>query len=490
MVRPKAGIPKDRTYATTVGLRPRYSLGVHNHSRDNVLRGLTERVYRVERGGDLVPPPVPEPGVFAELLQFSEGVVRRVGRPGPWTYDEFILSCRGPKRTLYAQAVASLHATPISRKDAMLDTFVKAEKLDLTSKADPAPRLIQPRSPRYNAWVGRYVKRAEHLIYEAIDDIWGRQTVMSGYNALDVARHMRGHWDQWADTVAVGLDASRFDQHVSVPALEWEHSVYNGIYKDAELAQVLSWQLTNIGKARTPEANISYQVDGKRMSGDMNTSLGNKLIMCALVHRYARVRGVTCSLANNGDDCVVFMPRGAYRAFADGLAEWFLRFGFTMKVEPAVDVFEHIEFCQQRPVWDGSVWIMTRSPFKGLAKDTTYIGVNPTAVAKDYAQWAGGVGQAGLAAYGGIPVVQEVYARMATLGKRTYDDPYSGLGMASKGMKRQYHPPTAECRASYHQAWGLTPSAQWLMEHQIRGAAIVLEKPPSIESVDHYSITC
>lgn len=473
-----------------VGIRRAYRLGVHNNSLTNVLRGLTERVYRVERDGELVEPPAPEPGVYSELDTFREKLVGLVQRANPWSYEEFILSCKGSKRALYQRAVESLLQTPLSKRDARLSTFVKAEKLDLESKPDPAPRLIQPRSPRYNAWVGRYLKSAEHRIYGAIDEVWGRPTVMSGYNATDVARLLRDHWDQWHDTVAIGLDASRFDQHVSADALTWEHSVYNAIYRDPGLAEVLRWQISNRGVARTDEGTVEYSVEGKRMSGDMNTSLGNKLIMCALVWQYCRSIGIRASLANNGDDCVVFMRRRSVVRFVENLTSWFLRFGFTMKVEQPVDVFEQIEFCQQRPVYTGSVWVMTRSPVKGLAKDVTMVGTNPTNIAADYCGWAKGVGIAGLAAYGGIPVVQEVYLWMSKLPGRVRElNTYSGLGAASHNSHRYYCEPTPECRASYYLAWGLTPYEQVLLERQIRMAPKDTGSPFLIDLVSHLTIT-
>jgi len=488
-VTPRAGVSKDRVYATVVGLRSRYKLGVHNNSLGNVMRGLVERVYLVERTGELTPPPRPQPDVYQRLERFGDEIARKVGGANPWSYEEFILSCKGSKRKLYTAAVESLQGDPLNRRDAKLGTFVKAEKLDLESKPDPAPRLIQPRSPRYNAWVGRYIKAVEHRIYAAIDEVWGETTVMSGYNAADVARILRRHWDRREDMVAIGLDASRFDQHVSVEALEWEHSVYNKIYNSPELREVLTWQINNRGRAFTQEGVVEYTVDGKRMSGDMNTSLGNKLLMCALVHAYVKRFGLNATLANNGDDCVLFVPRRQAKMVEETLSQWFTEMGFTMKVEKPVDTFEQIEFCQQRPVDMGGMWLMTRDPVKGLAKDLTMISPNPTNIVSSYEMWAKGVGIAGLSAYGGVPVVQEVYRRMAAWGtKAVAPDTYSGLGAAAHKMTRQWAEPTATCRASYYLAWGITPHMQVCMETLIQDMAVNLQSPYSIDQVDHLSI--
>lgn len=489
-VTPRVGVPKDRVLITMVGIRSRYRLGVHNNSLGNVLRGLVERVYQVERNGVLAPPPAPEPNVFKHLTQFAQQVSAEVGGATPWSYEEFILSCRGSKRRLYANAVDSLQRSPLARKDAKLKTFVKAEKIDLESKADPAPRLIQPRSPRYNAWVGRYLKSIEHRIYDAIDRQWGMETVMSGYNALDVARLLRKHWDRRNDIVAIGLDASRFDQHVSAEALEWEHSVYNDIYKDPRLAEVLSWQIVNRGTAFTPEGVVTYQVKGKRMSGDMNTSLGNKLLMCAMVHQYVKMHTLNASLANNGDDCVLFVPKHQVKTVQKTLAPWFTRMGFTMKMEEPVSVFEQIEFCQQRPVDLGASWIMSRSPYKGVAKDVTMISPDPSALLASYRSWAAGVGAAGNAIYGGLPVVRELYKKMSTLSsKKVAPDTYSGIGAAAKNVNRQWDEPTAVCRSSYYLAWGVTPHMQVLLEQMIRDMPLDLQSLYPIAQVDHLAIT-
>jgi len=473
-----------------VGVRPRLKVGVHNNTLPNVLRGLRERVYLVNRGRGHEPPPAPEPDVYQNLRWFADQIARRARVSGPWSYDEFILSYTGPKRKLYQAAVDSLAWRGLEARDGQLDTFVKAEKLPLEAKPDPAPRVIQPRTPRFNAYVGRYLKAVEKRTYQAVDEVFGEKTILSGYNALDTARLMRNKWDSFEDCVAVGLDATRFDQHVSVPALEWEHGIYNAIYNEPRLARVLRWQLTNRGKVRLAEATVLYSVEGRRMSGDMNTSMGNKLIMCGLVHRYLHEIRLDAKLANNGDDCVLFMRRRDHARFRVGLMEWFTRYGFTLTVEEPVDIFERIDFCQQRPVFDGERWLMTRSPLTGVAKDCTMVGVPPDAVEKLFRRWAGGVGVAGLKAMGGMPILQDVYAGLAGMGQGSEDllDQYSGLAVAARGMSRSYCTPTPQCRASYYLAWGIEPHAQVIMEELVRTAFAGSGGVEMIELVDHLSI--
>lgn len=113
-------------------------------------------------------------------------------------------------------------------RDSDISAFVKAEKINLTEKPDPAPRIIQPRDPRYNVEVGCYLKHTEKIMMKAIDQLFNPdsdiQTVFKGLTADQSGRMMRRKWLKFRDPVALGLDASRFDQHVSRQALEWEHA--------------------------------------------------------------------------------------------------------------------------------------------------------------------------------------------------------------------------------------------------------------------------
>jgi len=206
------------------------------------------------------------------------------------------------------------------------------------------------------------------------------------------------------------------------------------------------------------------------MSGDMNTALGNCLIMTALVHRLAEERGVKVRLANNGDDCTVIMERRDYARFVNGLKEWFHAYGFNMKVEDRVDHFEKIEFCQARPVWDGSSWTMVRNPFVCMSKDGC-------CVVKDYGwgkaarTWLASVGECGMSMVGGLPVLQEYYSAFLRNGSTRKDLDVvrqTGMYMLSRGMKREYGTVSDDARVSFYVAFGITPTQQRELEDHLR----------------------
>lgn len=145
----------------------------------------------------------------------------------------------------------------------------------------------------------------------------------------------------------MGLDASRFDQHVSQDALKVEHKVWNRMTPGTcrpHLRRLLSMQLQNHGIAYLEGLKVKYTTDGCRMSGDMNTSSGNCMLMCLMLGSYLDTLKIKYRFANNGDDCVVIIDKRNLSKISN-LQTWFLKMGFTMKVEKPVFEFEKIEFC-------------------------------------------------------------------------------------------------------------------------------------------------
>lgn len=427
-----------------------------------------ERVYMVEGPDGLMEPPQPLPNHFKTLDGFAGKFLKNVGRHTPVTRNEFLLNYSGRKLTIYTKAVESLEMAPITRRDARLKTFVKAEKLNLTRKPDPAPRVIQPRAPRYNVELGVYLRKFEHTAFKAIEKVFGEPTVFKGYDLGQQGKLMRNKWDKYQHPVAIGLDASRFDQHVSVDALKWEHSLYNVVFNHCpKLKRLLKWQLKNEGIAFASDGMIRYKKDGCRMSGDMNTSLGNCILMCAMIYTMAQEIGVKLSLANNGDDCVVICEESDESLVLAAVPQFFRNFGFTMTIEKPVYIFEHVEFCQTQPVFDGTEYLMVRKPSIAMSKDLT--SVLPLRTVQHFKEWASAVSMCGLAITGGIPVWQAFYSCLNSGVVRTKLTSTglfaeNGLAYHARHMHRAACKPTPEARLSFWEAFGITPDTQVALE--------------------------
>lgn len=440
----------------------------HNNSKDNILRGLGERLFYVENKVvvDGVPTVVfvkpPTPKEF-DLDEYAELVAKKMPKfTDPISRDEFVALYDGSKRKRYEAAAKSLQERELDDRDWNISLFIKDEKVMSWNKPDPAPRLISPRSPEYCLEVGRFIKPIEHLLYKAVARVWGETTIAKGLNFNQRGQLCRKKWDSFLDPVAVGLDASRFDQHVSVPALKWEHGIYQRCFpRSKRLKTLLSKQLINKGVCYVDDHKIEYIHHGGRMSGDMNTALGNCLIMTGLVWHYAKFCGVEVKLINDGDDCVVFLERSDLHKFMDGLVEWFVLRGFTMKVEDPVTEFERLEFCQCHPVWNGEQYSMCRNVHKALFTDTVHVG----RTVREILSIRKATSDCGKCWSKGFPVFGSFYEWMnpGDAVKATVDR-HSGTFWNAKGCHTGTSHVTPEARASFERAFGLDPSEQLAIE--------------------------
>jgi hypothetical protein len=370
----------------------------------------------------------------------------------------------GRKRGVYQRAVDSLLVRGLTVADSFVSTFIKAEKVNFAAKVDPAPRVIQPRSPRYNVEVGRYLKLFEKALFTGFARAFGYPVVLKGMNADEVGACMHRNWLAFTHPVAVGLDASRFDQHVSRSALEWEHSVYNAAFQSSELRGLLRMQLRNRGIARADGYRVDYTVEGCRMSGDMNTGMGNCLLMSSIVIAYCEQAGVKHRLANNGDDCVVFLEAEDL-AKLDGLDQWFLEFGFTLTREAPRYVLEEVEFCQTHPVLVGGQYRMVRNPLTAMSKDC--VSLLSWDTPEDIRSWCASVAACGLSLTSGVPVWQSWYSILQRAGgaiNSGVDERVKECGMwyMARGVREAVVDDCA--RVSFWRAFGILPDLQIALE--------------------------
>lgn len=440
------------------------SVIVHNASVVNICRGIVERVLYVRDNGVLRRTPQPKVDVARTLARIGDKIVTSLNPTtvvSPWNYH-WLYS--GRKQARYLSAYESLRLRPIAKEDAKCSTFVKAEKVLLSpSKVDPAPRVIQPRSYRYNLMVGRYLKNFEKELFRGIAEVAGYNVVLKGENAHGIAENLYSSWTQFDDTVAVGLDASRFDQHISYDMLKYEHSIYNRVFQSAELAKLLEWQLENEGNAYVDTSRITYKVKGCRMSGDINTSMGNCLIMASIVLAYFDKFGINARLANNGDDCVVFLSK-KHLHLLDGIDEWFKNLGFKLTQEKPVDVFEQIEFCQMHPVFVSDQWRMVRNPWTATTKDATTL--LSWATEREWLNWRESIGVCGLSMTGGVPVWQAFHQKLRGCGgyvRHRFEDE----GVGKYGVNAAIESISAKTRASFYYAFGILPDLQVAIEDEI-----------------------
>lgn len=458
---------KPRTLYSISELSANVDLAVNNADISTLECALMERMYYCKVGSDFVAPPPVEKGLFTERLAcFKTQLMGKMRAATRLSFEQVLETYTGRRRTIYQAAMNKLVQIGLSRNDARSIAFVKMELVN----PNKAPRCIQPRRPAYNLALGRYIKAIEHKLYKAIAKVYGDgPTVMKGFNVSEIGAIVRGKWRSFRKPVAVGLDATKFDMHVSPEALSWEHGVYLDLFGNCpELQKLLSWQMKNKGAGYCADGKLKYSVKGKRFSGDMNTGLGNCLLMCAMVYAWASSCGVDVKLLNNGDDCVVLMESEHYTRFITGLDEWFLEMGFRMVAERPVYNLHEIEFCQMHPIELGDECRMVRNLPSTLRKDS--LTTHPMTRAQHRAKWMTAVGTCGLWLTGGVPVLQDFYQSYQRVGcnaaSRIVDDPTfaTGMRLMARGMKEQYREPDAWARVQVFEAWGITPDEQVAVE--------------------------
>jgi hypothetical protein len=294
--------------------------------------------------------------------------------------------------------------------------------------------------------------------------------IAKGLNQIERASLLHSKLGRFKRPRVYSLDCSRFDQHVEKELLRVEHEFYLSIIPDERFAELLSWQLENRGRTN---GGIMYHTRGKRMSGDMNTALGNCVLMCLLVKCIADRLHFTGDILDDGDDCLLIVEDGTDLT---GLSDTFLLYGMEIKLENETTDFQRVAFCQSKPVWDGVGWKFVRDPLKVIGFGVTAIRnvQHPGAQRKLIYT----MGQAELALDIGVPVLQE-YATMLMRcagTNQTLDLDDDGLLFRMRRecrtigplSKLQPRPITAEARVAFAVSWGIEPWEQVLIEEGFR----------------------
>lgn len=438
---------------------------------------VMERIFYHIIDGAAVRPHRPSRGVVSAALAATYRAFCAVSPfVAVWSFDEFVNSVHGRKRRLYqncAERLGKGWSWGDVQRWSRFRAFIKHEKLPVVPGKRLVPRLIQPRSPEYNVLVGRYIKAAEKPIFHALQVLSGDDgpVVGKGMDVVQLASVIRSKWTRYIDPVAIGFDQSRFDQHISTDALEFEHSFYHRVFHSSELHKLLAYQLKSHGVVGCRDGHVKYDVEGCRGSGDMNTGLGNSILQFSMMHSYAVSQGVAdkVSYLVNGDDSLIITERATAKAF-DGFSAYCAGLGFVLKVEPIVDVFEKVSFCQMQPLYAAGRWVMVRAFPTAVNKDvvTTY-----ALTKRNFLDYFAAVGECGLALSSGVPVYQSYYTYLRSLGSPLdLSGELGGMFFWKGNLDPLQAVVTDEARFSFYRAFGVLPEHQIAIELSYRSLPV------------------
>jgi len=336
----------------------------------------------------------------AQLL--AESLPRTVQEP----LGQFALKYGGKKRDRYLQAVEHVVDNGLSRRDSTVTMFVKCEKMS-PDKNNPDPRAIQFRDPKYCVVLASFLKPIEEHLYRlkirSIPNISSTRLVGKGLNQIQRAELLVQKYSRFRSPVCVTLDMSRFDQHVDVEALKIEHSVYHHSNNDSWFRQLLSWQLRNTVHSRK---GFKYTTLGKRMSGDMNTALGNCVIMLSMVLGWMVPKGIPFDVFDDGDDCLLIVEESELEVVLSEVHPFFLSCGHEAKIEKIAYSPQQVSWCQSSPIRTADGWKFVRDYRKVLS--TCLVGTRWLVNShKTRLAYLAGLGECELTLNVGVPVLQE-----------------------------------------------------------------------------------
>lgn len=393
---------------------------------------------------------------------------------GKWSLLQTAESYSGLLRRRYMEAYRSLeYDSCVGARDARLSCFLKAEKLNVGPKF-PKPRMIFPRSPRYNLALASRLKPFEHWLWGVLT---AKRLGCSGVGRLSAkGLNPRGRanlivrkFNSFDDCVACEVDGKAWEAHVGQSMLSEEGLVYAAAFPgDKGLRWLLDQQ--QVLKGRLP-CGAEFSRPGGRASGDFNTGMGNTLGMLAIVISALNTFGVRFDVLADGDNALVFLERRDFQVVMSGFAQQVLiSSGQELTLEPGTSVIEQIRFGQSAPVYTGPVrgWVMVRDPLKVLSSATSsHRWLREPAFAREYLT---GVARCELSLARGLPVLQayslSLLASTGFVKEKVRAHPYLDyfvVGAWFAGVE-DVLPVLPETRASFHRAFGLSPEEQIRME--------------------------
>lgn len=435
---------------------------VHNNCRCNEVVALRNRVlFDCIRA---TPERISQCKTLARLI--ADWLPRHPKSEGDWIDDY-----TGRKRRKYLDAQADLTSRPITRSDAYVSAFIKAEKIFELKD----PRLIQARSARYNYELGNYLKPIEHDLYNIKGT--GRlakylpagRLIAKGCNMQRRAHLIKRKMQRFARPWVVSLDASRFDAHVT-DLLQVEHLIYNRYWRSPHLQKLLAWQVHNKGRTST---GVRYWLKGSRMSGDMNTALGNcliSIIVLANVMRRLRVTPKRWDMLCDGDDVLLFISQDD-RWIVEHLPDLYAQHGLPIKVENQTDSYHKVVFCQGHPIDTPLGDRMVAKPERVISR--SLVGVRHWAEESFVPKYLALIGYCELALNMGVPILQEFACLTLNWGSKL-PKTVNISGRVIKARREERDHPimpieiTPQARYSFYEATGIDAVEQRACEAALR----------------------
>lgn len=194
--------------------------------------------------------------------------------------------------------------------------------------------MIQARHLSFNIDYGTYIK--------PLEDALGKDIHFGKGNYLDIGKKIHRLSKKYR--YYTEADHSTFDAHVTPEMLQLTHTFYQSCYYHDRYLGKLSKRTINNNCATRD--GIKYKIRGTRMSGDVDTSLGNSLINYAILKEVMRRLHIKGDAIVNGDDSILFTDQPLTEEFSRLLREY----NMETQMKPSTTNIHTVEFCRTKLV--------------------------------------------------------------------------------------------------------------------------------------------
>jgi hypothetical protein len=304
----------------------------------------------------------PHPDAFPRLYSWLYPALRPphtsywldMGSLPPTPSNVWLARFPGPKRKHLQTGLDNVRNGDYGQHPWQSKAFVKKEPTlranELAPQPDFDPRVIQSRTPEYQALIGPWTHRFSKYLAQSwgpVSGIFGYVTYFSGYTAEGM-----GSWYAQATmfypfVILLG-DFSRWDARLGVAAKLTELKVFVSFRPPRRCAHALAQQALTKGVSR---AGVTYVVTATQNSGVSNTSCGNTVLNlgshCEGLERLGVPRD-QYMVAGGGDDAIAIVPE-YYGKQLVSLVQLFPDYGFVYEQSVTRSIY-------RAEVYSGRFW--------------------------------------------------------------------------------------------------------------------------------------
>jgi len=382
----------------------------------------------------------------------------------------------GAKGLRYTRAAEQYELTGLNRTDSYCKMFVKQERFNPLAKTLPDPRAIQFRGAKYCVAFAAYLRPIEEQLYGITfvsDGVPHTRNVAKGMNSVERAHVLHRKMSHFNDPVVMSLDMSRFDKHVYTQHLRFAHRVYLSCCDDPTFREILQCQFNT---TCFTTSGMKYKVKARRMSGDMDTAIGNILIMLGMVFAVCRVelKIPKCDCLDDGDDCLILLESEDAPLFMNSAPKLFLHMGMEVKLDAPVSSLFSVVFCQSSIVeFSPGKYKFVRDYKSVISK--SFCGVRHWDNEVYRRRVINAIGSCELVINLGVPVLQS-FASCLLRNTGSSDTRYASDGLRQRAARDLKHlgiknisdvrpvEITEVARHSFAEAFGLSPTDQIRLE--------------------------